>query len=142
VKTSISVESSFESAATAQKYTRIALMLHWSIALLTPANVVLALTAALRSDGALSDKSLRFVISTHNLSATLYSALPSCAHHGASPIPSLHCPVRSAFGNPLHHEPPICHQEQVQDQFGVLHTACSYALCGVHVPTTIPCCTR
>jgi cytochrome b561 len=66
VKTSLSAEPGFaHAAAGAQKYTRVAVLLHWLIALLILGNVALGLTAALLPDGALSDTAIRFVIDTH-----------------------------------------------------------------------------
>ena len=66
MKTSLSAESAFtDAAAGAQKYTRVAVLLHWTIALLMLANVALGLTVAWLPDGALSDTAIRFVIDTH-----------------------------------------------------------------------------
>lgn len=61
-----SAETRFDDASTdAQKYTRVAVLLHWLIALLILTNVALGLTAALLPDGALSDTAIRLLIDTH-----------------------------------------------------------------------------
>jgi cytochrome b561 len=66
VKNFSSAETSFDDASTdAQKYTRVAVLLHWLIALLILTNVTLGLTVALLPDGALSDAAIRLVIDTH-----------------------------------------------------------------------------
>jgi cytochrome b561 len=66
VKTSLSAEPGFDDVtAAAQKYTRVAVLLHWLIALLILTNVVLGLSAALLPDGTFSDTGIRFVIDTH-----------------------------------------------------------------------------
>lgn len=179
VKTSLSAAPGSATTASAQKYTRVAVLLHWSIALLILANAALGLTVALLPDGALSDESIRFVIDTHKsigitvlglavlrvvwrfthrppplpaefptwertaahaahialyvlifampLSGWLHdSAWVAAASHPMYLFGLFQWPrigfimnLDPATKNPLH------------DQFGALHTACSYALYGV-----------
>ena len=47
------------------KYTRVAMLLHWAIALLILANIALGLSASLLPTSVLSDTDARFVIDTH-----------------------------------------------------------------------------
>jgi cytochrome b561 len=49
----------------ALKYTRVAMLLHWAIALLILANIALGLSAALLPPSVLPDTDVRFVIDTH-----------------------------------------------------------------------------
>jgi cytochrome b561 len=49
----------------ALKYTRVAVFLHWSIALLILANIALGLSASLLPTSVLSETNARFVIDTH-----------------------------------------------------------------------------
>lgn len=49
----------------AAQYTRVAMLLHWSVALLMIANVVLGLAASRLPEGALSGDMLRLLIDTH-----------------------------------------------------------------------------
>lgn len=49
----------------AGQYTRVAMLLHWSVALLMIANVVLGLTTSRLPEGALSGDMLRLLIDTH-----------------------------------------------------------------------------
>ena len=51
--------------ASTLKYTRVAMLLHWAIALLILANIALGLSAALLPTTILSDTDARFVIDTH-----------------------------------------------------------------------------
>lgn len=48
-----------------RKYTRVAMLLHWAIALLMIANVLLAQAASSLPDGVLSDDALRVIIDLH-----------------------------------------------------------------------------
>ncbi|NRO99354.1 cytochrome b [Paraburkholderia sp. NMBU_R16] len=65
MKTSPSAKSGSRTATAVQRYTRVAILLHWSIAVLILANVACGLTVALLPDGTLSDESMRWVIDTH-----------------------------------------------------------------------------
>ena len=180
VKTPLSAESPFVGAdAGAQKYTRVAVLLHWLIALLILTNVALGLTAALLPDGALSDTAIRFVIDTHkSIGITVLGlailrvlwrlthrppALPAefpgweraSAHaaHVALYVLIFAMPLSgwlhdsawvAAASHPMYlfglvQWPRIgfimnldaATKEQLHNQFGALHTACSYALYGV-----------
>ncbi len=179
VKTSISAESSFSAAAPAQKYTRVAVLLHWSIALLILGNVALGLTAALLPDGTLSDEGIRFVIDTHKsigitvLGLAILRVLWRLTHR-PPPLPAEFPAWERAAAHAAHialyvlifampltgwlHDsawvaaashpmylfglfqwPRIgfimnldpATKNQLHEQFGALHTACSYALYGV-----------
>lgn len=48
-----------------QKYTRVAMLLHWSVAILMIGNVVLGLAAANLPEGAISGDAIRVIIDTH-----------------------------------------------------------------------------
>ncbi|SDC59420.1 cytochrome b [Paraburkholderia lycopersici] len=180
MKTSLSAESAFaDPAAGAQKYTRVAVLLHWLIALLILTNVVLGLTAALLPDGALSDMAIRLVIDTHKsigitvLGLAILRLLWRVTHR-PPPLPSEFPGWERASAHAAHlalyvlifampltgwlHDsawvaaashpmslyglvpwPRIgfitsldpATKEQLHNQFGALHTACSYALYGV-----------
>ncbi|NIE64679.1 cytochrome b [Burkholderia sp. Ax-1719] len=179
VKTSFSAESSFSAAPPAQKYTRVAVLLHWSIALLMLGNVALGLTAALLPDGTLSDENIRFVIDTHKsigitvLGLAILRVLWRLTHR-PPPLPAEFPMWERAAAHAAHlalyvlifampltgwlHDsawvaaashpmylfglfqwPRIgfimnldpATKNQLHEQFGALHTACSYALYGV-----------
>jgi len=180
VKTSIPAESAFaEPAAEAQKYTRVAVLLHWLIALLILTNVVLGLTAALLPDGALSDTAIRLLIDTHKsigitvLGLAILRVLWRFTHR-PPPLPAEFPGWERAAAHAAHvalyvlifampltgwlHDsawvaaashpmylyglvpwPRVgfimnldpATKEQLHNQFGALHTACSYALYGV-----------
>ena len=61
----LSAETRFDDVSAAQKYTRVAVLLHWLIAFLIIANVALGLIAALLPDGTLSDTTIRLLVDTH-----------------------------------------------------------------------------
>jgi cytochrome b561 len=168
-----------EAASGAQKYTRVAVLLHWSIALLILANVALGLTAALLPDGALSDTAIRLVIDTHKsigitvLGLAILRVLWRLTHR-PPPLPAEFPGWERAAAHVAHvalyvlifampltgwlHDsawvaaashpmylyglvpwPRIgfimsldpATKDQLHNQFGALHTACSYALYGV-----------
>lgn len=180
MKTSISTEIEFNDVPlAAQKYTRVAVLLHWLIALLILTNVALGLTAALLPDGTLSDNGIRLVIDTHKsigitvLGLAIVRVLWRVTHR-PPPLPT-HFPGWEQTAAHLAHIalyvlifalpltgwlhdsawvaaashpmrlfglvpwPRIgfimnldaATKERLHAQFGVLHTACSYALYGV-----------
>ncbi len=179
VKTSLSADSRLDSAGASSKYTRVAVLLHWSIALLILGNVALGLSAALLPDGTLSDNAIRFVIDTHKsigitvLGLAILRVLWRLTHR-PPPLPAefptwekvaahaahialyvlifamplsgwLHDSAWvAAASHPMYlfglfEWPRIgfimnldpATKDQLHEQFGALHTACSYALYGV-----------
>ncbi|WP_233272763.1 cytochrome b [Paraburkholderia acidisoli] len=180
MKTPLPAESAFANADLAsQKYTRVAVLLHWLIALLILTNVALGLMGALLPDGALSDTAIRLVIDTHKsigitvLGLAILRVLWRVSHR-PPPLPAEFPMWERAAAHAAHvalyvlifampltgwlHDsawvaaashpmylygvvpwPRIgfimdldaVTKNRLHEQFGALHTACSYALYGV-----------
>lgn len=91
----------------AAQYTRVAMFLHWSVALLMIANVVLGLTASRLPEGTLSGDMLRLLIDTHKsigitvLALSIVRAIWRVTHR-PPPLPSVMPGWERVFAHAVH----------------------------------------
>lgn len=91
----------------AAQYTRVAMFLHWSVALLMIANAVLGLTASRLPEGTLSGDMLRLLIDTHKSIGITVLALSIVrviwrVTHRPPPLPSVMPGWERVFAHAVH----------------------------------------
>jgi cytochrome b561 len=138
------------SGVDALKYTRVAMILHWAIALLILANIALGLGASLLPTSVLPDADLRFVIDTHKSIGIMVLGLAILRvlwrlTHRPPPLPGVFAGWEKAsashpmqlfglvpwprIGFLMHMDPAL--KDRLHAQLGTLHTWCGYALYAV-----------